>query len=160
MNLTKHHVVDLSLLKEVPAIVKIALPILTSDDGAPFIIKKTQKYLIPASKSDKEILVISNKYDIKLFADESTTKKPPALILPRGIGRYFCSYNFIKSFSSSFVDIYDDSNNNTEAIILRLWLFLNSSLGWLIREISGRKNLGGGMLKAEANRFKIFPNLL
>lgn len=33
---------------------------------------------------------------------------------------------------------------------------MNSSLFWLIREISGRKNLGGGMLKAEAVDIKSF----
>ena len=37
--------------------------------------------------------------------------------------------------------------------------FLNSSIGWLIREISGRKNLGGGMLKAEAVDLKSYPIL-
>lgn len=43
--------------------------------------------------------------------------------------------------------------------ILNLWCFLNSSIAWLIREISGRKNLGGGMLKAEATDLKSFPLL-
>ena len=30
-------------------------------------------------------------------------------------------------------------------------------MSWLLREISGRKNLGGGMLKAEATDLKSFP---
>ena len=48
----------------------------------------------------------------------------------------------------------DEKTNNLVA--KRLWIFLNSSLAWLIREISGRKNLGGGMLKAEATDLKQF----
>ena len=34
--------------------------------------------------------------------------------------------------------------------------YLNSTLGWLIREISGRKIFGGGMLKAEASDLKSY----
>ena len=34
---------------------------------------------------------------------------------------------------------------------------MNTTLFWLIREISGRKSLGGGMLKAEAVDLKQFP---
>ena len=34
---------------------------------------------------------------------------------------------------------------------------MNSTLFWLIREMSGRKSLGGGMLKAEAVDLKQFP---
>lgn len=37
--------------------------------------------------------------------------------------------------------------------------YLNSSIFWLIREIAGRKNLGGGMLKAEAIDIKPFAIL-
>jgi hypothetical protein len=40
---------------------------------------------------------------------------------------------------------------------LNLWVFLNSSVAWLLREISGRKNLGGGLLKAEAADLNQFP---
>ena len=38
-----------------------------------------------------------------------------------------------------------------------LWLYLNSSFVWLFREITGRKNLGGGLLKAEATDMKMLP---
>ena len=34
---------------------------------------------------------------------------------------------------------------------------MNSSFVWLFREITGRKNLGGGMLKAEATDMKTLP---
>jgi len=40
---------------------------------------------------------------------------------------------------------------------INIWLFLNSSIGYLIREITGRTNIGGGMLKAEATDLKLFP---
>lgn len=40
---------------------------------------------------------------------------------------------------------------------LNVWLFCNSSLFWLIRELTGRTNLGGGMLKAEATDMKSVP---
>lgn len=33
---------------------------------------------------------------------------------------------------------------------MSIWLFYNSTLGWLLREITGRNNLGGGLLKSEA----------
>jgi hypothetical protein len=36
-------------------------------------------------------------------------------------------------------------------------LFFNSSVGWLVREINGRKNLGGGLLKAEAVDLESIP---
>ena len=38
-----------------------------------------------------------------------------------------------------------------------LWIYFNSSIFWLLREISGRKNLGGGLLKSEATDLKVFP---
>lgn len=44
-----------------------------------------------------------------------------------------------------------------EEEILKIWLFCNSSLLWLLRELTGRTNLGGGMLKAEATDLKGIP---
>jgi hypothetical protein len=38
-----------------------------------------------------------------------------------------------------------------------IWLFCNSSLFFLYRELSGRKNLGGGLLKSEAADIKQIP---
>jgi hypothetical protein len=77
--------------------------------------------------------------------------------MPRGIGRHFCAINSVSGFSASSVEIYDTSPCPSEDIQLNLWLFLNSSIAWLIREIAGRKNLGGGMLKAEAIDLKPIP---
>jgi len=38
-----------------------------------------------------------------------------------------------------------------------LWAYLNSSFAWLYRELTVRKNLGGGMLKAKATDMKALP---
>ena len=56
----------------------------------------------------------------------------------------------MSGYSSSFVDIYAEKGTELSDDVLRLWVYFNSSLCWLVREIAGRKNLGGGMLKAEA----------
>ena len=61
--------------------------------------------------------------------------------------------NTNKGYSASCVDIY----LNQDKYLPNLWIFMNSTLFWLIREMSGRKSLGGGMLKAEAIDLKQFP---
>jgi len=95
--------------------------------------------------------------NFKPFDRNATRKIEPILVLPRGIGRHFCAINTISAFSASYVDIYDAWETPSEEAMLNLWLFLNSSVAWLIREVVGRKNLGGGMLKAEAVDLKSFP---
>ena len=87
-------------------------------------------------------------------ADISNSRKMPQLILPRGIGTHFCSINNCSGYSSSYVEIY---GRLSQEEILNIWLFCNSSLFWLLREITGRTNLGGGMLKAEATDLKSIP---
>lgn len=157
LNLTKDHLVDFEVFENYNDLKNIAVPIMTSDDGAPFILLKTQNYLFPQSRLNGNIVSKLKQLKIKIFVDDSTSKKPPIFILPRGIGRHFCCHNSINAYSSSFVEIYDNDSNISEGIMLNLWLFLNSSICWLLREISGRKNLGGGMLKAEATDLKSFP---
>ena len=78
----------------------------------------------------------------------------PSLILPRGIGTHFCCVNNCKGYSASYVEVY---GKMTQEELLNIWLFCNSSLFWLLREITGRTNLGGGMLKAEATDLKSIP---
>ena len=56
----------------------------------------------------------------------------------------------INAYSLSGVDVYSSNNVVSQKEVKNLWCFFNSSLFWLIREISGRKNLGGGLLKSEA----------
>ena len=82
----------------------------------------------------------------------------PALLMPRGVGnRYYCTYNECRAYSYSHVELYlPDTLWGTE-VHYELWAFLNSSFVWLFREITGRKNLGGGLLKAEATDMKVLP---
>lgn len=82
----------------------------------------------------------------------------PALIMPRGIGdRFYCTFNVCKAFSYSKVELYIANELWGSDLHYCLWAYLNSSLVWLFREITGRKNLGGGMLKAEATDMKVLP---
>ena len=106
------------------------------------------------SSINDNILKKLENNNLKIY-EPSKTRQKAALIMPRGINRYYCAINECNAFSSSFVEIYTDAKN--DKVILNLWLFLNSSIGWLIREISGRKNLGGGLLKSEASDLKNFP---
>ena len=95
-----------------------------------------------------------------MIREVSTSRKDrvPALIMPRGVGsRHYCTFNLCKAFSYSHVELYIPSNLWNSEIHYCLWAYLNSSLVWLFREITGRKNLGGGMLKAEATDMKTLP---
>ena len=84
--------------------------------------------------------------------------KIPALILPRGVGdRHYCTFNLCKAFSYSHVELYLPNDLYNSEKHYCLWLYLNSSFVWLFREITGRKNLGGGLLKAEATDMKALP---
>ena len=83
--------------------------------------------------------------------------KVPALIMPRGIGRYYCAFNLCRAHSFSGVDAYIKDEQWESDLHYGLWAFLNSSLAWLFREVTGRRNLGGGMLKAEATDMKMLP---
>jgi hypothetical protein len=106
-----------------------------------------------------------NQSDISVLetigAEEFVNGKPltrgyPSIIMPRGIGSlHFAGLLNGKAFSNSFVDIY--VNTQDEEKKLNIWLFCNSSLFFLYRELSGRKNLGGGLLKSEAADIKQFP---
>lgn len=114
------------------------VPIYTVKDGATLIWNQEHTYI-----------------DRKLISKQ---RKVPCLILPRGVGKYhYCAYNSISGYSASYVEIYAINNTQSMEDILRVWLFCNSSLCYLMRECSGRKNLGGGLLKAEATDLKKFP---
>lgn len=128
-------------------------PIMTKDEGAPYILNTTNRFIVNSNKIDK--------YTHKDFMENeicvckiTQQRSVPSLILPRGLGRFFAAINNARSYSSSFVEIY---TNGDPGIDKNLWLFLNSSIGMLIREVAGRVNLGGGMLKAEASDLKLFP---
>lgn len=158
LNLTKDYFVTGETLSSLGFAEKAAIPIHTSSDGAIFDIRKTTQFLLDKSKLSKQETIELRSRGITAFDPKSTNKKPPKLIMPRGIGsRYYCAMNSNGCYSSSGVDIYDNSGTAPEGLVLNLWLFLNSSIAWLLREISGRKNLGGGMLKAEAVDLEAIP---
>ena len=118
-------------------------------------------------ESDLPIIVKSTPF-VSLSADGKIGKelarnrkkrnKIPALIMPRGIGqRHYCTFNVCRAFSYSGVELYLPEDLWNTDMHYCLWLYLNSSFVWLFREITGRKNLGGGMLKAEATDMKMLP---
>ena len=158
LNLTKNYFVSAEQVRQMTFLKKALVPILTTDDGAPFDIQTTQNHLVNQSALSKDELRELSSNEIGAFDFESTSKQPPLFIMPRGIGgTHFCALNSVKAFSSSCVDLYSKPSRIDEKTIYGLWVILNSSLTWLLREVTGRKNLGGGMLKAEAVDMKELP---
>jgi len=155
LNLSKETVVEESIITRFPFLKGNLIPFMNTADGAPFELTQTKNYLINGSSLEYDHTKILEENGIQTF-DLSTTKKvPPLLILPRGVSRHFCALNQINAYTSSSVEIYGD--NIEEKIKMNLWCFLNSSVAWLLREITGRKNLGGGLLKAEATDIRSMP---
>jgi hypothetical protein len=157
LNLTKDYYVDPQQAREIECDSAALLPILTTDDGAPFEIRKTSHHLVDAAALSKYEVKALADAGIRAFDLRSTSKQPPILIMPRGIGRHFCALNSAKAFSSSCVDVYSRPARPDDETVFSLWAILNSSVAWLLREAAGRKNLGGGMLKAEAVDLKEIP---
>lgn len=154
LNLKKSNVVDSSVIASYGINESALIPFYVTEEGARYTWHSCSHYLISKKNLSKDIKLPKEH---ELFDETATRKTPPVLILPRGIGaRHFCCYNGTNGFSSSCVDVYSTSGTKLTDDVLRLWTYMNSSLFWLIREISGRKNLGGGMLKAEAVDIKSF----
>ena len=126
---------------------------------------------VPMSKLDlpssnvpiivKDISFVATSTDRRVGQEEISAvklRKRPALVMSRGIGeRYHCSFNLCKALSYSYVELYLPNELWESDLHYCLWAYMNSSLVWLFREITGRKNLGGGMLKAEATDMKTLP---
>lgn len=157
LNLSKSCFVTHEQIRRHEIPISSCFQIFTSDDGAPYQIAKTNFLLVDKQKIDSTTEGKLKNDAISTFDSATTRKKPPILILPRGVSRHFCTMNAERTFSASGVDVYDDYGELTDEMRLNLWLALNSSVAWLWREISGRKNLGGGMLKAEATDLKALP---
>ena len=157
LNLRKTFVVDRKTLKDFPFIAERLIPFMGTGDGAPFVLEKTKQFIVDGSQLELSQIKKLKSVGIHVFQPSSTSKLKPLLILPRGINRHFCAMNSVQAYSSSGVDIYDNKGNFPKELALNLWLFLNSSIAWLIREITGRKSLGGGLLKAEATDLREAP---
>ncbi len=117
-----------------------------NNSDLPIIVKKAQFIAFSADKRIKPALANKRK------------DKIPALIMPRGVGaRHYCTFNAGMVFSYSHVELYLPEELWNSDMHYCLWTYLNSSFVWLFREITGRKNLGGGLLKAEATDMKTLP---
>jgi hypothetical protein len=160
LNLSKNCLVSSDQLREFKFAQKAKIPFMTSDDGAIFSISETTYYLLDENRLSKDETKLLVHNDIVPFNPNQTRKVPPILILPRGISKHHCVLNYSKAYSASYVDIYCFGEDSDETITLNLWLFYNSTVGWLLREINGRKNLGGGLLKAEAVDLETIPAYL
>ncbi len=124
---------------------------------------------VPKSKLDepggtlgvifKAIQFVVDRPDGKINRDYvPKTRRPPALVMPRGVGdRYYCSFNSCKALSFSAVEFYLPDDLWGSDLHYCIWVYFNSSFVYLFREITGRKNLGGGLLKAEATDMKRLP---
>ena len=66
-------------------------------------------------------------------------------------------FNSCKALSFSGVELYLAQHLWESDLHYCLWAYLNSSFAWLFREATGRRNLGGGLLKAEATDMKALP---
>ncbi len=148
LNIPKSNLINHRDISQSPLPKECFYPILSNEDGAPYVLLSNKYYILTDKKN------ISNSTSLPI-TQISATRKLPALILPRGIGRYFACLNDANAYSMSFVELYADNSD----VIDLLWVFLNSTPGFLIREISGRSNLGGGMLKAEATDLRGFSLL-
>lgn len=159
LNLRKSAVFSTRELNEYSIPDEATYPFFVTEESGIYYWNTSDHYLVDKKRVTNE-LVKKVKDEHELFDRGATRKVPPALMLPRGIGaRHFCCYNSINGFSASCVDIYAPKGIELTDDIIRLWLYMNSSLFWLIREIVGRTNLGGGMLKAEAVDLKPFAVL-
>lgn len=157
LNLSKSYFVDEHTLAQLSIDKTKVFPIFTSDDEPSYQIELTKYFLVNKSKIDKATIKNLKSYGFDVFDPNNTRKKPPILIMPRGINKHYCSLNKINAFSSSCVDVYCNRLILNRMIVNNLWCFFNSTVFWLLREISGRKNLGGGLLKSEATDLDSFP---
>lgn len=157
LNLRKTLLIDNKFLYNFPFLKRCVIPFMTSEDGSPFALTHTKNFIIDESKLNEQQVERLKSTGISFFKLDNTSKNKPILIMPRGISRHFCAMNEANAYSSSYVDIYDKQGNTSKEMQLNLWLFLNSSIAWIIREITGRKNLGGGLLKAEATDIRDIP---
>ena len=116
--------------------------------GALFDFSRPEFFLLSAEKFEKEEIKGLRKKDAPIF-HAGDARHIPDLILPRGVGKHYCALNPAQGYSYSGVECRLAPKWRKRATY-SVWALMNSSLIWLYREISGRKNLGGGMLKAEA----------
>ncbi len=113
---------------------------------------------LPVIVKSAQFVAISVDKRIRPALAKKRMEKIPALVMPRGIGaRHYCAFNSCRAFSYSHVELYLPEDLWNSDMHYCLWIYFNSSFVWLFREITGRKNLGGGLLKAEVTDMKVLP---
>jgi len=155
LNLAKSFFIPKEIVNSLYIKSNAKIPLLYS--GSPFQLDNSDWFLVEKNKTEKNTIKELKSLGYNAFDTNSTRKLPPVLIMPRGISKHFCCKNNISAYSLSGVDVYCNDSSINQNEVNRLWLFFNSSIFWLLREISGRKNLGGGLLKSEAADLKNFP---
>ena len=134
---------------------------ITFGQGLNFPLKELNQIGSSESVIAKDVQFVATSADGKIRANRISANRMgrvPALIMPRGIGnRYYCTFNACKAYSYSGVELYLTNALWGSDLHYCLWAYLNSSLAYLFREVTGRRNLGGGLLKAEATDMKTFP---
>ena len=150
LNLSKEFIVERNDVERLNLDKKILIPF--SSKETLYSCYHSNNFLINKKNCSKKDIKVLEIEKIKTFDPSSTSKKPPKLFLPRGVSdKHYCTLNLNDSFTDSAVDIYFNKEfGNYEERLLNFWVFLNSSIFKLYRELSGRKSLGGGLLKAEA----------
>lgn len=153
LNITADYAVPKKLTIELGFPEKACTPFFRKENS--FSIEETPAFII-----DQNELAESEKRELEVAGfkhfDFSKTKKIPArFVLPRGIGRHFCAFNECAAYSHSYVEIYPAGLTENEE--LAVWAYCNSTIFWFLRELSGRTNLGGGMLKSEATDVSRLP---
>jgi hypothetical protein len=155
LNISKSFLVPFNVLKTHKIELSSCYPLLYS--GLPYQISHSDWYLVRKSLVGRDIIEKLKKDGYEVFDEKSTRKDPPVLIMPRGVSTHFCCLNSISAYSLSCIDVYASNTEDVDNEVFNLWCFFNSTLFWLLREISGRKNLGGGLLKSEAIDLRAFP---
>ena len=153
LNITADHAVPLEVAQEMGIPSSSLVPFLRKENA--FDISDTPSVLVNRGKlTGREARTLEDD-GYKAFDFSGTKKVPARFVLPRGIGRHFCALNGCSAYTHSYVEIYPLDLNESEE--LAVWAFCNSSLFWYLRELSGRTNLGGGMLKSEATDVSRLP---
>ncbi len=154
LNISNQYKIDKESVIESKLNKKILIPFVSKNYS--YTTNYFDKYIVDKNKlnNDNDAINFLKENNKEAYDCESRRETIPKLILPRGIGnKFFCSINENKSFSDSYVEIYY-SDNCKDIKTLNFWIFLNSTIFSLFREIAGRKNLGGGLLKSEASDLK------
>ena len=71
--------------------------------------------------------------------------------------RHYCIFNRCRALSYGCVEVHIPDEDWETDMHHSLRACLDTSFVWLFREITGRKNPGGGLLKAEATDTKLLP---